>query len=258
MRSLIERLGGIATVVPSMREVPVDANPAVFRFVESLLARKFDVVVFLTGVGARILLEVAETRFERQSILDALRQVTVAVRGPKPVVVLREWNVPIAIRAAEPNTWRELVTALADAGAVAGKRLAIQEYGRPNTEFYDELHRRGAQVEAVPVYRWSLPEDTGPLQGALQETIEGRFDVLLFTSAHQIDNVLEVAEAAGKKEAWLEAARACAVGSIGPTASEALRDSGLPVDVEALPTRMGHLVRAALEAAPAILAAKRG
>ncbi len=133
MRSLIERQGGIATVVPSMREVPVDANPAVFRFAESLLARKFDVVVFLTGVGARILLEVAETRFERAAILDALRQVTVAVRGPKPVVVLREWDVPIAIRAVEPNTWRELVTALADAGAVAGKQLAIQEYGRPNS-----------------------------------------------------------------------------------------------------------------------------
>ena len=181
MHSLIERQGGIATVVPSMREVPVDANPAVFRFVESLLAEKFDVVVFLTGVGARILLEVAETRFERQSILDTLRQVTVAVRGPKPVVVFREWDVPIAIRAAEPNTWRELVTALADARAVAGKRLAIQEYGRPNTAFYEELRRRGADVEAVPVYRWSLPEDTGPLRRALQETIAGHFDVLLFT-----------------------------------------------------------------------------
>jgi uroporphyrinogen-III synthase len=257
MRSLIERQGGVATIVPSMREVPMDANPEVFRFVESLLAGKFDLVVFLTGVGARILLEVAETRFERASILDALRLVTVAVRGPKPVVVLREWNVPIAIRAAEPNTWRELVTALADAGAVAGKRLAIQEYGRPNTELYDELRRRGAHVEAVPVYRWALPVDTGPLRRALQETIAGSFDVLLFTSAHQIDNVLEVAEAADEKEAWLRAARACVIASIGPTASEALRDSGLPVDVEAQPTRMGQLVRSALEASPAILAAKR-
>ena len=167
MRSLIERQGGSATVVPSMREVPVAANPAVFRFIESLLCAKFDVVVFLTGVGARILLEVAEMRFEREPILDALRQVTVAVRGPKPVVVLREWDVPIALRAAEPNTWRELVTALADAGAVAGKRLAIQEYGRPNTEFYDELRRRGAHVEAVPVYRWIVTRRHGAARASL-------------------------------------------------------------------------------------------
>ena len=103
-----------------------------------------------------------------------------------------------------------------------------------------------------------MPEDTRPLQAAVEATIDGRFDVLLFTSAHQIDNVLEVAEAAGNRKAWLAAARACVVGSIGPTASDALRDAGLPVDVEAQPTRMGHLVRSALEAAPAILAAKRG
>ncbi|HUE16971.1 MAG TPA: uroporphyrinogen-III synthase [Planctomycetaceae bacterium] len=257
MRSLIERQGAVATVVPSMREVPLESNPLVFAFAETLLGGRVDVVVFLTGIGARMLLEVAETRFDREALLAALRRVTVAVRGPKPVAVLREWNVPVAIRAAEPNTWHELVSALEAAGAIAGKRIAIQEYGRPSTELYRELSRLGAVVEAVPVYRWILPEDTAPLRTAVRETIEGRFDLLLFTSAHQLDCVLEVAEAAGEKEAWLQAARSCVIASIGPTASEALRDSGLPVDVEARPTRMGHLVRAAIEAAPAILAAKR-
>jgi len=258
MRSLIERHGAVATVVPSMREAPLESNSAVFAFAESLLAGRVDVVVFLTGVGARMLLEVAQTRFERDSLLEVLRRVTVAARGPKPVAVLREWDVPIAIRAVEPNTWRELISALDAAGAIVGKRIAVQEYGRPNVEFYQELRRRGAEVEPVPVYRWMLPEDTAPLRAAIRATTEGRFDVLLFTSAHQLDCVLEVAEQAGEKDAWLAAARACEIASIGPTASETIRDAGLPVDVEAVPTRMGQLVRAAIEAAPGILAAKRG
>jgi len=256
MRSLIERHGGIATVVASMREAPLDSNTAVFAFAKSLLAGRFDVVVFLTGVGARMLLEVASTRFDRDSLLDAMRRTTVAARGPKPVAVLREWNVPIAIRAPEPNTWRELVEALESAGAISGKRLAVQEYGRSNSEFYDELRSRGASVEPVPVYRWMLPEDVAPLQAAIDDTIAEEFDVLVFTSAHQVDCVLEVANRDGKQEAWLEAARRCEIASIGPTASESLRDSGLPVDVEANPTRMGQLVRAAIEAAPAVLKAK--
>jgi uroporphyrinogen-III synthase len=257
MLSLIERHGATATIVPSMREVPLDSNPEVFAFAESLLARRVDVVVFLTGVGAKTLLEVVETRFVRETFLDALRRVTIAVRGPKPVAVLRGWNVPITIRAAEPNTWRELVRALDDAGAVAGKRIAIQEYGRPSTELYQDLRRRGAAVEPVSVYRWMLPENLGPLRAAVQATLDGQFDVLLFTSAHQLDCVLETAETSGVKEAWLAAARSCVIGSIGPTASETIRESGLPVDVEAQPTRMGQLVRVAIEAAPAILAAKR-
>jgi uroporphyrinogen-III synthase len=258
MRALIERHGGTATVAASMREVPIDFNTKAFQFADALIARQIDVVVFLTGVGARTLLEIVQTRVERETFLAALRSVTVVVRGPKPVVVLREWDVPIAVRAPEPNTWRELVAALDSAGVIAGKRMAVQEYGRPNEELYVELRRRGAIVEPVPVYRWMLPEDTGPLREAIGATIAGRFDLLLFTSAHQLDSVLEVADAEGQREAWLDAARSCAIASIGPTASETIRGYGLPVDIEASPTKMGHLVRAAIEGAPSVLAAKRG
>lgn len=256
MRSLIERQGAEATVVPSMRELPLDSNAAVFAFAELLMNGGVNVVVFLTGVGAKTLLEVVETRYSREEFLTALRTAQVAVRGPKPTAVLREWNVPIAVRAAEPNTWVELVAALDTAGAIPGKRIAIQEYGKPNPEFLEELRRRGAVVQPVPVYRWALPEDPSALHASIRDTIAGRFDVLLFTSAHQLDCVLEVAESAGAKDDWVQAAQSCVIGSIGPTASEAIREHGLPVDLEAQPTRMGQLVKAAIEMAPAILAAK--
>jgi uroporphyrinogen-III synthase len=256
MRSLIERQGASAFVAPSMREVPLESNTEVFAFAESLFANKIDVVVFLTGVGARALLEAIQTRFDRDAFLAALRRVAVAVRGPKPAAVLREWQVPIAVRAQEPNTWRELLAALEAAGSIESKRIVVQEYGRPNAEFAAELTRRGAIVEQIPVYRWALPEDIEPLRTAVRETIAGKFDVLLFTSAHQLECVLEVAESLGQAEAWLAAAMNCVVGSIGPTASQTIREHGLPVDVEATPTRMGQLVRQALEAAPGLLAGK--
>jgi len=257
MRSLIERQGASATVVPSMREVPLESNTRAFAFAEALLAGEFDVMVFLTGVGARTLLEAVETRFDREQLLAALRRTTVAVRGPKPAAVLREWQVPITVRAAEPNTWRELLTALEAAGAVASKRIAVQEYGRPNDELVQALAARGATVEQIPVYRWALPEDVEPLRRAIAATITDQFDVLLFTSAHQLNCVLEVAESAGQSVAWIAAARRCVIGSIGPTASETIREQGLPVDVEAVPTRMGQLVVQTLEAAPTILPGKR-
>jgi uroporphyrinogen-III synthase len=256
MRSLIERQGGSATVVPSMREVPLESNAQAITFAESLLQNQFDMVVFLTGVGAKTLLEAVDTRISRDTFFEALRRVTIAVRGPKPAAVLREWQVPIAVRAEEPNTWRELLAAMAAARAIASKRIAVQEYGRPNNEFASELARRGAQVSQIPAYRWALPEDIEPLRRAVHDTIAGQFDVLLFTSAHQLDCVFEVAESLGQADAWRCAARHCVIGSIGPTASQTIREQGLPVDVEAMPTRMGQLVRQTLEAAPTLIAGK--
>jgi uroporphyrinogen-III synthase len=249
MRQLIERQGGKATVAPSMREIPLEDNPKAFHFAEELLAGRIDVMVFMTGVGARALLEVLETRHRRDSLFSAWDKCQVVVRGPKPLAVLREWKVRADIRLPEPNTWRELLQALTESSPIAGRTVAVQEYGEPSHELYEELKRRNATVLPVPVYRWDLPEDMAPLNAAIDATIACEFDVLIFTSANQINNVLEAAKRQGKQAEWLAAAQKCGIASIGPTASEKLRSVGLPVHVEASPPKMGPLVRIALEEA---------
>lgn len=253
MRSLIERHGGIATIAASMREVPLENNTAVFEFLDMLLADEFDIVIFMTGVGAKALLEVVETKLPRAEFFEALQRCCIIVRGPKPTVVLREWGVRIDHRAPEPNTWRELL-AVTDDGVTfppTGRKtcsptIAIQEYGLPSTELQAGLIERGASVFPVPVYRWELPTDTAPLEAAIRATVAGEFDVLLFTSAQQIRNVLEIAARLSLRESFLTATQHCRIGSIGPTCSEALREAGLHIDLEPSHPHMGHLVRETL------------
>ena len=256
MRSLIERQGAHATIAPSLREIPIEDNPAALAFGEQLLGNHFELVIFLTGVGARGLLDVLQTCYPVEAIFEALRRVPIIVRGPKPAAVLREWKVPFAHQVREPNTWRELLELLDTAFPVNGQKVAVQEYGQPNADLYRGLAERQAIVTPVPVYRWTLPEDVTPLRQALRETIAGNFDVILWTSAYQANNVLHVAEDLGLKEAWLCAARKCVIGSIGPTASENLTMLGLPPDLEPSHPKMGHLVIETLAAAREILSRK--
>ncbi|MEX0704514.1 MAG: uroporphyrinogen-III synthase [Planctomycetales bacterium] len=246
MRTLIEKRGGVAQVAPSMREVPLDENAEAFAFAEELLAGRVDVVIFLTGVGARTLLETVERRHDRRAFFDALDRTVVVVRGPKPTAVLREWGVRIDHRVPEPNTWRELLATLDAAVEIRGRTLAVQEYGQPNEELYRALEERGARALRVPVYRWALPDDIEPLRQAVRDTLGGGVDVLLFTSAEQVRNVLRVAESEGARDEWVAAASRCRIASIGPTCSEAIREAGLPVHVEASPPKMGRLVLQAL------------
>lgn len=257
MRNLIARHGGTPTIAPSMREVPLEEHSAASVFVDALKAGEIDAVVFLTGVGARALMDVAQTQMPAEEFCRLLNGCRVFVRGPKPQAVLREWGVPIDGRAKEPNTWRELLEAIQAAGPLAGQRIAVQEYGERNDEFYAALRELGAEVMPVAIYRWALPEDTQPLREAISATIDGGFDLLLFTSAQQLNHVVQVAEQMGQREAWLEAARQCAVASIGPTCSERLREFGLPVDLEPSHPKMGPLVKEALAALPGLIAGKR-
>ena len=256
MAALISNLGGKPLVAPSVREVPLGDNPAAFEFAEKLFERQLDGVIFMTGVGTRTLVEVLGTRYSREEIVRALSKVTVVARGPKLAKVLQELGVPVTISIPEPNTWREILEELDEnprGFTLDGSRVAVQEYGISNEALLRELAERGAEVFKVPVYRWALPEDVGPLREAMNAIIEGRARVALFTNATQVYHLVQVASQEGFKEKLLEAFQKCVVCSVGPTCSEALLANGISVDLEPQHPKMGELAHEAAQRAPGLL-----
>ncbi|HEY2108114.1 MAG TPA: uroporphyrinogen decarboxylase [Candidatus Binataceae bacterium] len=254
---LIQRHGGVAIMAPSMREVPLAENPAAFQFARGLLAGELDAVIFLTGVGAKALFEVLAAAHAQEIIAQALGRIIIVVRGPKPGRVLRALGVEPTLEIAEPNTWREVLSELAQRTNLNGKRVAVQEYGVSNRDLVAGLEARSATVMQEPVYRWALPEDREPLRRALATIASGQADVALFTSATQVSHVLQMAEAEGCAPQLRRGLDAMVVGSIGPVCSAALREHGLAVDLEPAHPKLGHLVKQAASQAAAILARKR-
>lgn len=242
---LIRINGGEPFVAPALIEVPIEQNADAFAFADRLYAGDFDIVVLLTGVGTRYLDKVIATRDGEGKLRDALRTVTVVVRGPKPAAVLREWQVPVHVNVPEPNTYRELLTAME---VVQGVRVAVQEYGRTNPELVRGLEAQGRTVTTVPVYQWSLPKDTEPLAEALRRLAAGKIDVAIFTTGVQIEHFLAFAEESGRREEIVAALKKTFIASIGPTCSESLRDCGLRPALEPSHPKMGILVREAAAA----------
>ncbi|PWU00802.1 MAG: uroporphyrinogen III synthase HEM4 [Terriglobia bacterium] len=244
MAELIRKQGGDPFVAPSMREVPLEQNGPVFNFAERLFGGGFEMMILLTGVGTRQLDRLFATRYPPEAFASALRAITVVARGPKPVAALREMNVTAALVAPEPNTWREILTVTEGRPE---RQIAIQEYGRPNPELVAGLEERGAEVTAVRVYQWDLPEDTEPLRQAARRLAADEFDVVLFTTAVQISHLIRVAERDGLVDRALGALRNTFVVSIGPTTTEALEEFGVHPAFEPSHPKMGFLVREAAE-----------
>jgi len=255
--ALIRRFGGHPTIAPAMREVPLEDNHAVLEFAVRLLDGRVDVSIFLTGVGVRELFRVMETRYQRAPLVAALARTTTVARGPKPAAALRELAVEPAVTIAEPNTWREILTTLSARIELAGKRVAVQEYGVSNRDLLAGLEARGAQVTAVPVYRWTLPADRAPLIAALRAIAAGDADIAIFTSSNQVINVLQVAEAEGIGAEFRRGLARTVVASIGPVCSDQLRNHAIAIDLEPEHPRLGHLIKEAAVRAAQVLAAKR-
>ena len=236
---LIRSHQGDPFVAPSMREAPLDCNEDAFQFAEKLFGGGFDMVVLLTGVGTRLLDQLLATRYPAGRFAEALRGLTVVARGPKPMAVLREMNVP-AIMVPEPNTWREV---LATTEGRPERRIAVQEYGKSNPELLDGFRARGAEVTAVRIYQWDLPEDTAPLREAARRVAAAEFHAAMFTTSIQITHLFRVAAEAGIERQVREGLSKTFVASIGPATSEALEEYGVRVDFEPSHPKMGILVQ---------------
>jgi len=246
MGELIRKQGGNPFVAPSMREVAVEESAPVFAFADRLFAGEFEMVILLTGVGTRQLHRVLAPRHPDPALAEALGRLTLVARGPKPAAALREMGISPALIAGEPNTWREV---LAVTEGRPERRVAVQEYGRPNPELVEGLRARGAEVTTVRVYQWDLPEDTAPLQEAARRLAAGEFDIVLFTTAMQMAHLARVAAGQGIEPAMLAGLRNAVVGSIGPTTTEALEEFGVTPGFEPSHPKMGFLVREAAERA---------
>jgi uroporphyrinogen decarboxylase len=255
--NLIRRFGGRATVVPAMREVPLQDNHAAFEFAARLLSGQIDLVIFLTGVGARELFRVTDSRYGRAQLVKALAGVVTVVRGPKPLAALRELGLAPTITIPEPNTWREILSSVGESVQLEGKRVAVQEYGVTNRDLIAGLEARGALVLQVPVYRWALPEERGPLSATACAIANGEADVLLFTSSTQVTNLIQLADAAGVGAEMRRRAREIVVGSIGPVCSQELHAHGIEPDFEPAHPKLGHFVKEAAASSARILEHKR-
>src|SRR5262245_61381353 len=254
---LIEKFGGRPFVSPSMREVAIDHNREAVDFANRLITGEIDIMIFLTGVGFRHLLAAVEKHVPRDRYLNALADITTICRGPKPVAAMADVGLKPTHRVPEPNTWRELLATIDSGIAIANHTVGLQEYGITNRSLIAGLEARGAKVVNVRVYQWDLPQDTAPLAENIKAIIAGDRDVLIVTSAHQVANLLRMAQQQGVEQPLRDALRNMVIASVGPTTSEMLREHDLHVDVEPEHPKMGPLIAAAAEQSSQILERKR-
>jgi uroporphyrinogen-III synthase len=255
---LIRRNGGEIMYAPALRQIPLADERGIVEFGERWAKGECDALVLLTGVGTTILIDALCTRWPRSTVLERFRQTPLLCRGPKPALVLQALGIQPTLVAASPHGERELLAALDRGFDVAGKRVFVQEYGTLNLELATGLRARGAQVSAVKVYRWALPENTRDLRLAIESIARLRVDAVIFTSAHQVDNAFEYAELLGLSGPLRDALqRAVVVASIGPVTSDALARHGVQADLSPDQPKLGAVVHALVQDAVKLQLRKR-
>ncbi len=254
----LRRSGGEVLYAPAMRQVPLADERGILEFGARLFEGQCDALVLLTGVGTTILVDALCTRWPRAEVLERLGRTPLLCRGRKTAAVLEALGLTPRVVAPEPNGTKELLAAVDETFIVTAKRVFVQEYGTINSELLDGLERRGAVVRLVKIYRWALPEDTRDLKSALSGIVQRWVDAAIFTSAHQVENVLEYAAGLQLASAVVEAfARWVLAISLGPVTGGALERHGIRPDWSPSEPKLAQLVSSFAPIAGQLMRAKR-
>ncbi|GAA1909414.1 uroporphyrinogen-III synthase [Streptantibioticus ferralitis] len=247
--ALLQRRGARVVEAPTMRIMPLGDDTALRQATERCLTAPLDYVIATTGVGWRGWMSAADGWGLGGGLAEACQGAVVLTRGPKATGAVRASGLHEAYSpGSEAND--ELLAWLL-ARDVRGRRIAVQEHGMPLDGFSAALRERGAEVIAVPVYRWGPPEDPEAVRRLVELTVRRELHCLTFTSAPAIDALLATADALDRRAEVLAALRDDVLAvCVGPLCARPLREAG----VEAVwpeRGRLGALVRTLAEALPA-------
>jgi uroporphyrinogen-III synthase len=245
--AMLERRGAAVLHGPAIRTHPVAVGGELAAALDALIARPPDVTVLSTGIGVRGVVEAAEVLGRTEPLLAALAGSKVFARGPKAHGAAVTAGLPVHW-SAPSGVSSEILTELGRSG-MAGVRVAVQLDGARTQPLADTLAALGADVVPIPVYRWSLPDDTGPALRLIQAVVDRRVDAVTFTARPQIESLCEIAETDGLLDGLRAGfGRGVVAACVGPVCAEAAVEAGFGTPVVPVRPRLGSMVVAVAEA----------
>lgn len=226
--------GAVAIEVPAIAfEPPSDPAPLA-RCVEIL--GTYDAVAFTSANGVERLFDAMA---ERGLDARALGRAKVVAIGPATAEALKTRGIrPDAVpREHIGEALAESIAALFD-GALTGRRVLVARAEVAREALPQRLREAGAEVEVVAVYR-TVPAPVEAVAALREALMQRAIDVVTFTSSSTVHSLCDAL--GGDAAELLAGLQVC---SIGPITSQAARERGLAVTIEATEYTAEGMLRA--------------
>lgn len=245
---LLARRGAAVVHGAVIRTLPLSDEAALRSATEAIISRPPDIAVLCTSLGVRGWFSGADGIGLGADLTGALCGAEVIARGSKAAGAALALDIGVDWVTPEA-TYREVIDHLGtrspqhpDGRAV---RVAVQLDGKDSSGMVESLEELGYDVVAVRVYRWTLPDDLDPAERLVAAVADGTVDAVTFTSAHAVENFVELARRAGAWDRVLRRTqREVVVCCVGPVTAGTARAVGMRSVVEPTSPRLGAMIQA--------------
>jgi len=227
LTALLASLGARVLECPAIKIVPVDDWTAVDHAIENF--KTYDWLIFTSTNGVDHFMRRVQER-------GASCTLPIAAVGHVTAKKLTEWGLAAS---RIPSDFRAEGLLEMFPHDLSGVRILLPRAEKGRELLPDELRRRGAFVDVIPVYRTTRAESS---LGGVRELLKERIDAAVFMSPSAIRFFAE--ELAELDDRTKEAFRSVPIAAIGPIAREAIEAAGLKVAIEPKQATASNLVEA--------------
>jgi uroporphyrinogen III methyltransferase/synthase len=216
---LLTRYGAEPVAFPTIEIVPPENWGPVDRAIDRLA--EFDWLLLTSVNGVEFFMQRLK---DRGRDLRALKGIKIGAIGPKTADALQQYRlVPDLV----PQYFQaEAILEGLRTEPLEGKRILLPRALEAREVLPQELAKRGANVEVVPVYRTIIPTAR---REAVREMLQKKaLAVVTFTSSSTVKNFMKLFKDDPVAK-WLEGVT---IACIGPITADTARELGLHVDIQ--------------------------
>lgn len=251
--ALLVRRGATVVHAPAIRIIPLADDAELAQATDRVIADPPDITIATTAIGFRGWMGAAEGWGRAEQLTAALGATRILARGPKVKGAVRAADLREEWAPASESSAEVLEHLLAE--GVAGRRIAVQLHGAATEweaalDLCGVLRGAGADVIAVPVYRWTPPDDRSAMDRMIESAVGGGLDAISFTSAPAVASILGRAKETGALESLVGALGSRVfVACVGPVTAAPLAALGVPTSSPER-SRLGALARHIVDELP--------
>jgi uroporphyrinogen-III synthase len=214
---LVRAQGGWAIALPVIEIVPRGPE-VVDDFLDKLRKKKHYYCAFMSQQAVNILFDLG-----RDKILPLLKSTNVIAVGPKTKQSLEERGIKVGLMLEKFSSFG-LVDLLSGVGP-SGKKIIIPRSAAASDFATQALIRLGMDVDEILLYTVRTRAIEPIWKEFCDLLSKKRVDVVIFTSASNVNSFFEIIEKLSKDGLQLD--NVTKVVSIGPFTTKALRDRGI-------------------------------
>jgi len=229
LAELVSKLGGKPYVVPTVEIKPLLDRQPITEFVNNVLNKRVDHVIFMSVNGVTSLIDSLEKMEQKDSFLKELNGAMIVAIGPKTERKLEEHGIEANL--VSPKHSSEGIVESLKKMDMEGKTVAVLRSSIANNYLRRELEKMGANVLEFPAYESAPPSDDSKVLVFLNDLFKGKIDAITFTSSSTAQNLFKIAGEHVLAEKFKNSLEKTVVAAIGSTTQGSLEELGIKVDV---------------------------